>query len=53
MEGEAEREAGRDKRNTLTPLFLNTLLSHHHYFPKALVEVSHVFKGTFKVLGID
>ena len=28
----------------LLSVFLNTLLSHHHYFPKALVEESHLLR---------
>ena len=28
-------------------------LSHHHYFPKAVAEDSHVFKGIFMVLMIE
>ena len=32
---------------SLWPIFWSTLLSHHHYFPKALVDDSCVFNGVF------
>ena len=31
----------------------NILLSRHHYFPKALLEDVHVFKGIFMVQVMD
>ena len=33
--------------------YSETLLSFYHYFPKALVEDSHVFKGMFMVLEME
>ena len=33
--------------NVVVDVFLNTLLSHHHYFPKALVEDSHISEGIY------
>ena len=39
--------------DSFVAILLNTLLSQHYYFPKALVEDSHVFKGSFMVLKTD
>ena len=37
--------------DTVYARILNTLLSHHYYFPKALVEKSRVSKGIFMIFG--
>ena len=38
-------------QGTLLPVFSNVLLSQHNYFPKALIEDSHVYKGVFIIYG--